>query len=75
MRITTILSSLVFIKFSMVTFSKQFDFIQYSLFIFYPCTLLLLFPRFIVKQGAGKEQVLTERELSVTEVKRQGGTS
>ena len=75
MRMTTILSSLVFIEFSMVTFSKQFDFIKYSLFIFYPCTLLLLFPRSIVKQGAGKEQVLTERELSVTEVKRQGGTS
>ena len=75
MRMTTILSSLAFIKFSMVTFSKQFDLIQYSLFIFYPCTLLLLFPRSIVKQGAGKEQVLTERELSVTEVKSQGRAS
>ena len=47
-RITTILSSLVSIT-STATLSNKFDLVEYSLCIFYVCTLLLLFPKFIVK--------------------------
>ena len=47
--ITTILSSIVFIKLSTTTLSRKFDLVKYSWSIFYACTLLLLFQRSIVK--------------------------